>query len=451
MKSFKLKVFLLFIAAVVAGCDRKNDDYDAYSEIQKFCSFLNAENIDQTIPIVNRFLSRLPAGLDAEQQLTKLWAWLESCPCIIDVAVLNETGIVFSFFENRKKIYFMDLLMEKSMKVTGYREFDSSAIGDEFCLYLNSENIDKTIPIANKFLRSLSMSIPYSRTQLWEFLFWLRSCPCIVDAIVINQSQISQSPQRMRISFDENGTRKSIIMNVSMENPLKVTGYRDYEEPPMIDEFCSYLSVENIDNTIPIVNQFLSGFSDGLDVKQQLLELVDLLNSCPCIVYAAADINNNEISFGFYSNGVAKRFILKLSMDFPLTVTDLYKINEPKETLFETWKLAGIFYAETGVLKILEPVDSESCFTHTFGAEDKDKDKVGAWGWGRGVNSRWDGGFEIDFTVNRIFNEWIYWRPSSSNLDENLFSRTIKNIHSFSVQDNNLRLYFNDNDYLLFF
>jgi len=116
--------FILALTVIIAGCDRKNDDYDAYSERNKFCSFLNAENIDQTIPIINRFLSRLPAGLDVEQKLLELEAWLRPCPCIIDVAVFNENEIFISFYENRvEKKFVLDIAMAAPVQVTGYREY----------------------------------------------------------------------------------------------------------------------------------------------------------------------------------------------------------------------------------------------------------------------------------------------------------------------------------------
>ena len=111
------------------SCQTKNLD----DEIEKFCSYINEENIDKTIPIVNQFLSGLSAELDGERQLQELAAWLKSCPCIIDAAVLTQSTptseIVVSFDENGTTYqYIMDVSMEKPLKIVGYRAYDQHTV-----------------------------------------------------------------------------------------------------------------------------------------------------------------------------------------------------------------------------------------------------------------------------------------------------------------------------------
>jgi len=118
---------MLLMAGAIAGCDRRYDKYDENAEKEKFCSHVNAENIDKTIPVVNQFLSRLSAGLDGEQQLQELVEWLKSCPCIIEAAIFNENEISFSFDENElTKHFIMAVSMEKPLKVTGLSEYEDT-------------------------------------------------------------------------------------------------------------------------------------------------------------------------------------------------------------------------------------------------------------------------------------------------------------------------------------
>jgi len=121
-------IFLLIIAVTTAGCNKQpNNVYDENAAKEKFCSYLNEENIDQTIPIVNEYLSRLEPDLDDEQQLQELVEWLQSCPCIIDVWRLNGVPplpiyqITFSFDESRiTKNFIMDISMSHPLKTIGY-------------------------------------------------------------------------------------------------------------------------------------------------------------------------------------------------------------------------------------------------------------------------------------------------------------------------------------------
>ena len=282
---FKTTTLLLIMAAIFAGCNKQpSNAYNETAEKEKFCSLVTVENIDKTIPIVNEFLSRLSAGLDDEQQLQILVTWLQSCSCIVDAAVLSQPGnetlpvseILISFDENGiRKELIMDVSMEKPLKVTGYREYEDP-MEDEFCLYLNEENIEQTIPIVNGFLCDLNTKFENER-RLQEFTYWLQSQPCIMDAGIFNKTnQMSE----ILISFVENEKIQYLIMEVSMGNILKVIGYRkiDYSIwkcTEYIDRFVIQLTFFPSDNKIHVkttTDAFLSYRFWGNYITEYLIE-----------------------------------------------------------------------------------------------------------------------------------------------------------------------------------
>jgi ABC-type phosphate transport system, periplasmic component len=93
---------------------------------------------------------------------------------------------------------------------------------EEFCLYLNSDNMDKTIPIINDYLAELKSDLDEIQ-KMQAFTEWLKSCPCIIDATILCVSCIYTLPAQSEISmiFKENGTTVEVILDISMSNPLK--------------------------------------------------------------------------------------------------------------------------------------------------------------------------------------------------------------------------------------
>jgi len=244
MKKFVFKniIFLLAMAAAIfSGCDKQPntvvEEPEEPTNKELFCSHVNVANIDQTIPIVNEFLSGLSTALNDEQQLQMLATWLKSCPCIIDASVLTQPAdetdppkreIDVSFDENETtKRFIMTVSMEKPMKVTEYREYEEPA-EDDFCTFLNEENIEKTIPFVDDFLRGLSNELN-DEQKLQALAAWLKSQPCILDATIASQSCIETGKpiSEIDISFDEKGISKRFFINVEMTNPLKIECYRD--------------------------------------------------------------------------------------------------------------------------------------------------------------------------------------------------------------------------------
>jgi len=197
----------------------------------------------------------------------------------------------------------------------------------EFCLCVNVENIDQIIPIINEFLNGLSYD-KYFMWQLQDLVSWLKSHPCIIDAAVYSQLHTQPAPvYQISLSFEENETTKRLFIDVSNEIPLKVVGYRVYD--PTEDKFCLYLNTANINQAIPIMNEFLSKQSNGLNEEQQLQGLVSWLKTHPCIVYAAVltqSGNQNtpmkKVAVSFDINETTKNFILDVSTTRPLKITD---------------------------------------------------------------------------------------------------------------------------------
>ena len=124
-------ILCIICILLIWSCQTKNSD----DETEKFCSYINEENIDETIPMVNEFLSGLPSSLDMEQQmqvLQDLAAWLKSHPCILDATFVGGVGacsinntsmseILVSFDENGiKKELILDVLHPNPLKAIGY-------------------------------------------------------------------------------------------------------------------------------------------------------------------------------------------------------------------------------------------------------------------------------------------------------------------------------------------
>jgi len=336
----KLLISLMIMTVSITGCNKQpNNEYD---ETEKFCSYVSVEDIDQTIPIVNDFLSGLSAGLSDEQQLQSLVTWLKSYRCIVNAALLSqqtdpptsEIAIWFDENETTKK-FIMYVSMERPLKIIGYHEYELPA-EDEFCLHLNEEDMGKTIPVVNKFLSGLSNELE-DEHQLEELVAWLKTQPCIIDASVLC---VETNPplSKILISFDETGIIKDFIFDVSMNHPLEIVGYREYE-PPTENEFCLYLNEGNMVKTIPFVNEFLSELPNELDDDQQLEELVAWLKTQPCIIDASVlcvetNPSMSEILISFDETGIIKDFIFDVSMTQPLEIVGHREYEHPAEDEF---------------------------------------------------------------------------------------------------------------------
>jgi len=127
---------------------------------------------------------------------------------------------------------------------------------EQFCSYANVENIDKTIPIINDYLYDLSTGLNIEQ-HLQELVAWLQTYPCITDAIVFNKTQ---NMSQIEVLFDESGTTKSLIMDVSMGKPLKVTGYRELKH-------LLGCNVENPLTDLPWLKEMIDTYKDFRNAK----------------------------------------------------------------------------------------------------------------------------------------------------------------------------------------
>ena len=126
----------------------------------------------------------------------------------------------------------------------------------------------------------------------------------------------------------------------------------DAEEPQafVIDEvddleFCSYLSVENIDKSIPIVKKFLEGLSTDLDDEKKLHAAAIWLKSCSCIIDATVAFKSNfapngvwesEVVISYEESGTTKYFRLEILNTRPLAVVGYYGPEKPRDLFVKT-------------------------------------------------------------------------------------------------------------------
>jgi hypothetical protein len=97
-----------------------------------------------------------------------------------------------------------------------------------FCAYVNEENIDKTIPITNEFLKTLSDDLDEEQ-KLQELVTWLKLKSCIVDANIFCVSCVKTGipHSEVFVSFEENGVTKELSLCILMSSPLKAVRYHE--------------------------------------------------------------------------------------------------------------------------------------------------------------------------------------------------------------------------------
>ena len=123
------------------------------------------------------------------------------------------------------------------------------------------------------------------------------------------------------------------------------------------EKLCSYLNIENINKTTPIINDYLAGLpsSNSFEEDEQNLQvLTKWLKSCPCIIdttiLCVSCIKTlpaqSEISFSFKEGDVTKVVTLDILMSTPLKAR-ICKIqgasNETNVTLKNTESYSRTF------------------------------------------------------------------------------------------------------------
>ena len=134
---------------------------------------------------------------------------------------------------------------------------------EKLCLYLNSENIDKTIPVINNYLADLPSSNSFSEDEqnLLALTEWLKSSSCIIYATILCVSCIETLPEQSEVSFSfqEGEITKVVILDISMSNPLKAI------------RICNMQEVSNVTlkNTESYSRTFVSGDEEGASIIVQ--------------------------------------------------------------------------------------------------------------------------------------------------------------------------------------
>ena len=123
MKKLSLIEIILLLLAGLVGCNKDGQVTDS----EKLCSYLNIENINKTIPVINDYLASLKSNLNDEQKLQSLTEWLKSSHCVIDATILcvsciytlpAQSEISFSFKEGEvTKVVTLDIVMSNPLKV----------------------------------------------------------------------------------------------------------------------------------------------------------------------------------------------------------------------------------------------------------------------------------------------------------------------------------------------
>ena len=122
-KILKNIIILLVLAIGVSACEKCHE----FDDEVEFCSNLNLEDIDKTIPIINEFLATLPEDLNNEQKLQAFTKWLTSYPCIIDATIVCESchftmSEIMIYFEENGTTRDLSLIivMGKTLHVAEY-------------------------------------------------------------------------------------------------------------------------------------------------------------------------------------------------------------------------------------------------------------------------------------------------------------------------------------------
>ncbi|MDR2906752.1 MAG: hypothetical protein LBU91_02030 [Bacteroidales bacterium] len=126
--TFKLAMasaVLLMLAGVLNSC--KEDDSQQSSSL---CSNINSVDINQSLPMINHYLSGLPEILDDTRKLQALIGWLKADACIVDAEILCNSciytnppmsEILLSFKENGiLKHFVFDIAMTKPLVASNY-------------------------------------------------------------------------------------------------------------------------------------------------------------------------------------------------------------------------------------------------------------------------------------------------------------------------------------------
>jgi heat shock protein HslJ len=138
--------------------------------------------------------------------------------------------------------------------------------------------------------------------------------------------------------------------------------------------------------------------------------------------------------------------MLKIIAVLLITIGGAYSCNEkekPQALLANTkWKLIGFVDAVVDTIKMAKPID-DKCYLLTFN-EDHTFSGVSS-------TNTLSGNYDIDYAVNNISLTIKLMTEINELFDGRLYLESLNSVQSFSLQENELRLYYNDKKkYLLY-
>jgi len=126
MKRILKNIVIILILAFVASACEKDSETQFNDNNVEFCSYLNLDDIDKTIPIMNDYLSELKSDLSDEQKLQAFTKWLKSYSCVSDADILcvsciktlpEQSEISIMFIEERTvMVAVLDILMSNPLQ-----------------------------------------------------------------------------------------------------------------------------------------------------------------------------------------------------------------------------------------------------------------------------------------------------------------------------------------------
>ena len=105
-----------------------------------------------------------------------------------------------------------------------------------------------------------------------------------------------------------------------------------------------------------------------------------------------------------------------------------------------SWKLLGFYSHETDSLEIAQPEDCEYCYVINFQEDEKFS--------GRTTTNEFEGRYTISddhFSIHDFFSTKV-----GDMFDEDRFYSSLHETTRYSISNRQLRLYYNNQDYLLF-
>jgi hypothetical protein len=196
--------------------------------------------------------------------------------------------------------------------INGEQIYCHNGTGSEaLCLYLNSKDIDKTIPVINDYLASLNSHLSEEQ-KLQALTEWLKSNSCVIDASILCIACIYTNPPQGEISFSfqEGESTIEVILDILMTNPLKASicsiNEKDHQMKFEQDVIISQSEYENAPNShasiidLAIVDNFLkikfsSGGCNGHTWMVKLIGLGNYDKSNPPQTTLRLSLDNKEL------------------------------------------------------------------------------------------------------------------------------------------------------------